>query len=162
MRKAVFLDRDGTINNNKDHYYVWRIEDFEFNPGAIEALRELKARGYLLVVITNQGGVSKGEYNLDDVDILHHHMSAELEREGIDLDEIYICPHHDTIEACLCRKPLPLMIEKAMARFDIDPRRSYMIGDSQRDMEAGIAAGLYSILIDSNSNLTLVLDQIEL
>ena len=72
MRKAVFLDRDGTINNNKDHYYVWRIEDFQFNPGAIEALRELKARGYLLVVITNQGGITS-QHAIAVIDAFHDH-----------------------------------------------------------------------------------------
>jgi D-glycero-D-manno-heptose 1,7-bisphosphate phosphatase len=88
------------------------------------------------------------------------HMGTLLEKEGVALDEIYYCPHHDSKEACLCRKPLPLMLEKAIARFGIDPELSWFIGDSRRDMEAGKAAGVGTILVASNSNLTGVLDRI--
>ncbi len=160
MQKAIFIDRDGTLNHNQDHYYVWRIEDFQLNPGVPETLAALKERGFLLVVITNQGGISRGEYSIVEVEALHLHMESLMEQEGVVLDEIYICPHHPDQEACLCRKPLPLMIEKALSRFDIDPRQSYFIGDSARDMQAGEAAGLTPILIEPNSDLTQVLDQI--
>lgn len=161
MNKAIFLDRDGTLNNNSDHYYIWRAEDFQLNPGVVEALTELRERGYMLIVITNQGGVSKGIYSVEDVETLHHHMRSLLEQEGVVIDEIYYCPHHSDNEACLCRKPQPLMIEKAMARYNIDPGQSYVIGDSERDMEAGKAAGLQTILIESNSDLRQVLEQVE-
>jgi D-glycero-D-manno-heptose 1,7-bisphosphate phosphatase len=83
-----------------------------------------------------------------------------LEGEGVHLDEIYYCPHHHMVENCLCRKPMPLMIQKALARFGIDPASSWMIGDTQRDVEAGEAAGLRSILIESNSDLREVLEKI--
>ena len=92
---------------------------------------------------------------------LHSHLRFLLEQSGVQLDEIYYCPHHSDLEACLCRKPLPLMIEKAMARFHIDPSSSWMIGDSQRDMEAGRAAGLRTILIESNSDLRSVLVEMD-
>lgn len=161
MNKAIFLDRDGTLNNMKDHYYVWRPEDFKLNPGVIDTLAALKKRGYLLVVISNQGGVSKGEYGRDDVEVLHTHMRSLLEQKGIVLDEVLFCPHHPAQEACLCRKPLPLMIEKALARFDIDPVQSWMVGDSDRDMEAGKAAGLKTLLVAVNGDLRSVLDIIE-
>lgn len=161
MKRAIFLDRDGTINSNRDHYYVWRAEDLSLNPGVIEALRELKLRGYLLIVITNQGGISKGDYTVDDVEALHAHLRSMLEQEGVTMDEIYYCPHHSDRERCLCRKPSPLMIEKAMARFGIDPALSWMIGDSRWDIEAGKAAGLRTILIESNSDLREVLGKIE-
>ncbi len=160
MRKAIFLDRDGTLNSNKDHYYIWRTEDFQLNPGVAETLASLKERDYMLIVITNQGGISRGQYSVDDVEELHSHMRSVLELEGVVLDEIYYCPHHHTQEACLCRKPLPLMIEKAMARYDIDPGQSYFIGDSERDKQTGEAAGLSTILIKPNSDLRKVLSQI--
>lgn len=161
MKRAIFLDRDGTINSNRGHYYIWRKEDLLLNPGVIETLTELKLRGYLLIVITNQGGVSKGEYGMEDVEMVHTHLRSMLEEQGVILDEIYYCPHHSKLERCLCRKPLPLMIEKAMARFHIDPAQSWMVGDAPRDIEAGKAAGLQTILIESNSDLREVLGKIE-
>ena len=161
MKKAIFLDRDGTINNNCDHYYVWRREELLLNPGVTEALAELKSRGYLLIVITNQGGISKGEFSATDVDALNVHLSSMLEKQGVSLDEIYYCPHHSMVESCLCRKPQPLMIEKALARFGIDPASSWMIGDQERDVEAGKAAGLRTILIEANSDLRKVLGKID-
>ncbi len=161
MKKAIFLDRDGCINNNCDHYYVWRKEELLLNPGVKETLYELRSRGYLLIVVSNQGGISRGEFSAEDVEALHEHLRSMLEVEGVFLDEIYYCPHHHMVESCLCRKPQPLMIEKALARFDIDPAKSWMIGDSQRDVEAGLAAGLRTILIKSNSDLREVLGKVE-
>jgi D-glycero-D-manno-heptose 1,7-bisphosphate phosphatase len=161
MNRAIFLDRDGTINNNLDHYYIWRKEDLRLNPGVVEALTELKSRGYLLILISNQGGISKGEYSYEDVEVLHDHLQSLLKQKGVQLDEIYICPHHESVERCLCRKPHPLLIEKSMARFNIDPASSWMIGDSQRDVEAGRAAGLRSVLIESNSDMREILTKID-
>jgi D-glycero-D-manno-heptose 1,7-bisphosphate phosphatase len=161
MRKAIFFDRDGTLNNNQDHYYIWKPEDFKLNPGVVETLLELKQRGFLLIVVTNQGGVAKEEYSIDHVEQFHDHLCLTLEKEGIVLDEIYTCPHHNSIEACLCRKPLPLMIEKAIARYGIDPKQSWFVGDSERDKEAGIASGINTIGIESNSDLSQVLDEID-
>ena len=160
MKKAIFLDRDGCINNNCDHYYIWRKEEFLLNPGVCEALAELQARGYMLIVISNQGGISKGEFSAGDVDLLHDHLRSILEAEGVHLDEVYYCPHHHMVENCLCRKPQPLMIEKALARFGIDPASSWMIGDALRDVEAGEAAGLRCIRIEPNSDLREVLVKI--
>jgi len=161
MKKAIFLDRDGTINNNCDHYYIWRKEELLLNPGVGEALAELRSRGYMLIVITNQGGISKGEFTARDVDLLHVHLRSMLAQAGISLDEVYYCPHHPMVESCLCRKPQPLMIEKALARFGIDPLSSWMIGDAERDIEAGKAAGLRTILIEPNSDLRKVLGKID-
>ena len=161
MHKAIFLDRDGVICNNKEYYYITRLEEFEINPGVVVALSELQQRGYIFIVITNQGGVSQGENTTESVDRIHNYMTGILYYEGIEIQEIYYCPHHSDNEACLCRKPLPLMIEKALARCDIDPLQSYFIGDSERDVEAGEAAGLRTILIKSNSDLRQVLGQID-
>ena len=160
MKKAIFLDRDGTINNNCDHYYIWRREELMLNRGVSEALAELKARDYMLIVISNQGGISKGEFSHKDVEELHEHLRRLLEKDGVSLDEIYYCPHHHMVESCLCRKPKPLMIQKALARFGIDPASSWMIGDAERDIEAGAAAGLKTILIEPNGDLREVLDEI--
>jgi D-glycero-D-manno-heptose 1,7-bisphosphate phosphatase len=161
MNRAIFLDRDGTINSNKGHYYVWKRGDLQLNPGVTDLLAGLKSRGYLLIVITNQGGISRGEYSAADVEVFHQALREALAREGVQLDAIYYCPHHDSVEACLCRKPLPLMIEKALARFNIDPASSWMIGDAQRDIDAGEAAGLRTIRIESNSNMKGVLEEID-
>jgi D-glycero-D-manno-heptose 1,7-bisphosphate phosphatase len=161
MKKAVFLDRDGTLNNNDTRYYISRREDLRLNPGVVEALAGLQSRGYLLIVITNQGGIGKGETGLKEVEELHTHLRSMLEKEGIHLEEIYTCPHYPTTSTCLCRKPRPLLIEKAMARFDIDPAASWMIGDSRRDTEAGQAAGVRTILIEPNSDLRQVLEIVD-
>lgn len=160
MKKAIFLDRDGTLNNNGDHYYVWRREELLINPGVYEALTELQSRGYMLIVVSNQGGVSKGEFGREDVEDLHAHLRALLEKQGVRLDEIYYCPHHPEAEACLCRKPQGLMIQKAMARFGIDPSSSWMIGDALRDVEAGKAAGVRTLQVEPNADLRKVLDEI--
>ena len=160
MKKAVFLDRDGTINNNDHHYYLRRREDLLLNPGVVEALARLQARGFMLIVISNQGGISKGESSREEVEELHTHLRLMLEKEGISLDEIYYCPHHPEVENCLCRKPQPLMIQKALARFHIDPDSSWMIGDAKRDVEAGLAAGLRAIRIKPNGDLREVLAKI--
>ncbi|MCK5136182.1 MAG: HAD family hydrolase [Bacteroidales bacterium] len=160
MQKAIFIDRDGVISNNRDHYYLTQVEDFQFNPGVFETLAELQNRGYIFIVITNQGGISQGMNSVKNVDNIHDHMDALLNLKGIKIREIYYCPHHSDNEACLCRKPLPLMIEKTLARYNIDPQQSWFIGDSERDVEAGKAAGVQTILINPNSNLTQVLDRI--
>jgi len=94
MKKAVFLDRDGTLNNNDTQYYISRREDLQLNPGVIEALAELQSRGYLLIVITNQGGIGKGEVSMEEVEVLHTHLLSMLKNKGIHLEEIYTCPHH--------------------------------------------------------------------
>jgi D-glycero-D-manno-heptose 1,7-bisphosphate phosphatase len=161
MKKAVFLDRDGTLNNNDTNYYISRREDLQLNPGVSEALAGLRSRGFLLIVITNQGGIGKGEVRLEEVEALHSHLRSLLEKEGVHLEEIYTCPHYPTSGACLCRKPHPLMIEKALARYDIDPSASWMIGDSERDTEAGQAAGVRTILIEPNSDLRQVLELVD-
>jgi len=158
--KAVFLDRDGVINSNEGRYYIWKKEDLEINPGVIETLKTLKKRGFMLFVITNQGGISRGQYNREDVEILHGHLNSLLEKEVAAVDEFYYCPHHSDHENCLCRKPQPLMIQKAMARYGIDVRQSWMIGDALRDVEAGEAAGLQCILVEANRNLQEILDKI--
>lgn len=160
MNKAIFLDRDGVINHPKKNYYVYRIEDFSINKGVFEALIELQEKDYLLIVISNQGGISKGKYSKKDVDQVHAYMVDELSKHDIYLTEIYYCPHHTRMEKCLCRKPEPLMIEKALARFEIDKERSWFIGDKKSDVEAGARAGVKTIKIRKNQDLRKVLKKI--
>ncbi len=142
IHKAVFIDRDGVINSDEGHYYIYRVEDFKLNPDLPQALKLLADNGFILVVVTNQGGVAKGEYTLEDVEKVHNHLRKLLATEDVELDAIYVCPHHHSIAPCECRKPSPFMILKGLNEFDIDPKRSFMIGDSTRDIEAGEAAGL--------------------
>jgi len=160
IRMAVFLDRDGVINNDRGHYYIGKREEVDINPGVPGALRCLKEAGFLLIVITNQGGVGRGRYTRGDVEEVHRYISDLLGPDGAEPDDYYYCPHHPGSGNCLCRKPLPLMIQKAMARYQIDPGRSWFIGDSPRDAEAGKAAGLRTILIKPNSSLSRAAEQI--
>jgi len=153
VNKAVFLDRDGVLNSDEGHYYVYRVEDCMLNPGVGEALQMLASKGYLLIVISNQGGVGRGEYTCEQVDAFHEELQRLLLPWNIKFDEIYYCPHHESTSRCLCRKPQPLLLEKAAARFDINLKESFFLGDSPRDMEAAKAAGVKGILVRTNGNL---------
>lgn len=158
-QKVVFLDRDGVINNG-DLYYTYKKEDFFFNDDVFDALSLLKKAGYILIIITNQGGISKGEYSKKDVDILHNYMLSELKKENINIVEVYYCPHHDSLEQCICRKPNNGNIEKAIARFNIDRTKSYLIGDGIRDIEAGHKSDLTCFKIDKNESILRVCKEI--
>lgn len=150
-KPAVFLDRDGVLN--EDRGYVHRWEDFSFLPGAIDALRRLQQQGYLLVVITNQSAVARGLCSEADVLALHERMRAFLREQGIELTGIYYCPHHpqgsvsDYAIACSCRKPEPGMILRAAQEHGIDLSRSLLVGDKLSDLEAGRAAGIPSLYL---------------
>lgn len=157
--KAVFLDRDGVLNREQGRY-VFHLEDFLLNEGVVEALKIIRERNYLLIVISNQGGIAKGICTQQEVDYIHLHLERVLKNNGILLSEIYYCPHHPEITNCICRKPDSLLLEKAMARFQIDPARSYFIGDADRDMEAGQKAGIQTIKVDSNQSLMEVIGQV--
>lgn len=161
MFKAVFLDRDGVINNDTGHYYIYKPEHFILNKGFIEAITILKDKGYVFIVITNQGGIAKGTYTINDVNLVHNKFLNLIEDHHIVIKEIYVCPHHDKVEKCICRKPDSLNIEKAIARFNIDVTSSYMIGDNIKDVQAAEKAGLKGIKIDSNQNLMTIIDQID-
>jgi D-glycero-D-manno-heptose 1,7-bisphosphate phosphatase len=151
-QKAVFLDRDGVINRERGEH-TWRISDFEILSGVPEALAELAGAGWSLVVITNQSGIGLGLYDHADVHRLHELLRQELEAIGVHLSGIFYCPHHPRQGKCLCRKPGSLLFEKAVARFGIDPGRSVMIGDRERDMQAAETLGIRGILVEANSAL---------
>ncbi len=160
MNKAIFIDRDGVINNNNGHQYIYKIGDFSLNEGVIEFFKQLSEQNYLLIIISNQGGISKGVYTKSQTEMIHKHLEEKMMEHQICLTEIYYCPHHSDIENCFCRKPSSLMIEKAIARFTIDRSRSWLIGDSKRDIIAGRAAGLNTIKIESNQDLRPYLNRI--
>jgi D-glycero-D-manno-heptose 1,7-bisphosphate phosphatase len=150
MRSAVFLDRDGTINIEKDYLYL--AKDFEFIPGAVDAIHLLNKAGVMVIVVTNQSGVARGYYTEEDVENLHRHIAGELERFGAYIDAWLYCPHHPSGRGsyalpCNCRKPLPGMLLEAAHRYDIDLENSTMIGDKRADIEAGLAAGCHTVLV---------------
>lgn len=160
MNKAVFLDRDGVINRDILDY-TYRLEDFKLLDGVIDAMKVFSDKGYLLFVITNQGGIAKKLYGHDEVGAIHDYLSSEMEAKQVKLTDVYYCPHHPVAGLCLCRKPGSLMLEKAMARYDIDPSKSYFIGDMQRDIEAGEKAGVKTIKIETNASLMDVAGQVK-
>lgn len=143
MNKAIFLDRDGTLNI--DYGYVHQIDDFKFIDGAIDTLRELKSMGYLLVLVTNQSGIARGLFSEDQFLQLTEWMDWSLAEQGVDLDGIYYCPHHpegkgEYQEDCDCRKPKSGMLLQAIKELKIDPAQSVMVGDKIEDLQAGIGA----------------------
>ncbi|MRJ01838.1 MAG: D-glycero-beta-D-manno-heptose 1,7-bisphosphate 7-phosphatase [Epsilonproteobacteria bacterium] len=137
--KAVFLDRDGVIN--RDLGYVHRIEDFHFIEGIFEALRYLQDLGYTLFIVTNQSGIGRGYYGIEEFEELTEFMLRRLKEEGIEIKKVYFCPHHPD-QGCNCRKPEPGMVLKAAEEFGIDLKRSWLIGDKESDIEAAQRAGV--------------------
>lgn len=160
MNKAVFLDRDGVLNKELGDY-VCRLEDFQVLPDVAPALKKLQDKGYLLIVVTNQGGIAKGWYSHETLLCMHEKLKEELKKAGVELSEIYYSPQHPKFTGnSLCRKPGSLMLEKALARFDIDPSLSYLVGDRERDIEAARCAGIAGILVESDQSLLSILGQI--
>jgi D-glycero-D-manno-heptose 1,7-bisphosphate phosphatase len=145
---AVFLDRDGTIIH--DRHYLSDPAGVELLPGAAEGLRRLRELGALLVVVSNQSGVSRGYFSGEDLDRVNARMGALLTEAGADVEAIYVCPHGPDDE-CDCRKPLPGLLVRAARDLSIDLSRSFMIGDRPRDAAAGIAAGVVAIVIGGAS-----------
>ena len=158
--KAVFLDRDGVLNRETGNY-VFNLEDFIINDGVVEALKIFQEKNYLLIVITNQGGISKGICTREQVDYLHMHLQRAMKNNGIILQEIYYCPHHPDHTNCICRKPESQLLEKAMARFNIDALQSYFIGDAERDILAGEKAGVTTVKVNVNQSLVEIAGQIK-
>jgi D,D-heptose 1,7-bisphosphate phosphatase len=148
-QKAIFLDRDGVIN--KEHGFITKPDDFDLIDGVAEAIRQINISGYLAIVVTNQPVIARGDCTLEELDLIHQKMETELGKEGAYIDALYFCPHHpdkgfpgerpEYKINCNCRKPKPGMLLQAAKDFNIDLKQSWMIGDSDRDMQAGIAAG---------------------
>ncbi len=152
-RKALFLDRDGVINIEKN--YVWRVEDFEFLPGIFELCALAQGLGFLPIVITNQAGIARGYYTEADFQRLNEWMLGEFRVRGIEIGYVYHCPYHPTAgigeyrRESFDRKPNPGMILKARRDFGLDLSRSVLVGDKDSDIEAGRAAAVgYIIKLD--------------
>lgn len=160
-QKAVFLDRDGTIN--KYVGFLRHIEDFELIEGVSEAVKKINQSGYLAIVVTNQPVIARGEVTWEELNEIHKKMVTLLGRDGAYIDAIYVCPHHPDkgFEGerpeykidCDCRKPKPGLLLQAAKDFNIDLSQSIMIGDSDRDVEAGEAAGCKPVLVKTNSGI---------
>ena len=163
-QKAIFLDRDGTINRYVG--FLRKTEEFELLPDVAEAIKLINSSGYLAVVVTNQPVIARGEVTWEGIEEIHNKLETELGKEGAYLDAIYFCPHHphkgyvgEVVELkidCDCRKPKPGMLIKAAEDLNIDLSESYMIGDSDNDVEAGNAAGCTSIKIEEGGLLEAV------
>lgn len=153
MNKAIFLDRDGVLNQELGDY-VCKVEDFHVLEHNFETLKELKARGFIFVIITNQGGIAKGWYNEVTLDKMHDELRKAYAEHGIVFEDAYYCRHHPLYNGnCLCRKPGSIMLEKAIARFNVEKTKSYFIGDKETDVLAGQKAGVTGILITSDQPL---------
>lgn len=143
---AVFLDRDGTINVEKN--YLYRFEDWEWITGAKEAIGKFKQLGYRVVVVSNQAGIARGMFEPSDVERLHSLVQQELACLGATIDAFFYCPHHPDFSGdCSCRKPAPGMLVQASLDLNLDLARSWMIGDKLIDAQAGHAAGTQSMMV---------------
>ncbi|TKC09439.1 D-glycero-alpha-D-manno-heptose-1,7-bisphosphate 7-phosphatase [Pedobacter frigoris] len=146
MNKAIFLDRDGVLNH-EIYDYITRVEDFEILEYQIPPLKRLFDEGYLLIVITNQGGIALKRYTEQELGIMHQMLRNAFVQKSADIAAFYYCKHHPTVSACECRKPGSKMLLDAIDMFEIDPALSVMIGDKPRDVEAAIGAGVKGIEI---------------
>lgn len=155
LNKAIFLDRDGTLNVEKN--YLYKTEDFEFIPGMPEAIKMWNNSGYLVIVITNQAGVARGYYKEEDVYKLHQYINQRLKEIGAHIDAFYYCPHHPVYGIgkykidCNCRKPKTGMLEKAISDFNIDVKQSYLFGDKASDIKVGEAMKIKSYIVNGKS-----------
>ena len=143
MNACIFLDRDGVINKDNPNY-TFRVLDFEILPGVIDALAKLKSKGYFLVVITNQSGIAQGFYTRQQMEECHQFFQQQ---SGDLISQFYFSPDHPSVTASLSRKPGTLMFEKAIAKFNIDVNKSWMVGDRGRDIIPARKLGIKTIQI---------------
>src|SRR5690242_13043019 len=143
MNKCVFLDRDGVLNvDNPDYTYL--TSQFHIVPGVPEALYRMKEGGYLLIIVTNQSGIARKIYTRRQMELCHIYLQDACEHV---IDHIYFSPYHETVTNSLTKKPASLLFEKAIAKFDIDPKKSWMIGDRSRDLVPAKRLGIKTIQI---------------
>jgi D-glycero-D-manno-heptose 1,7-bisphosphate phosphatase len=141
LKPALFLDRDGVINVEKD--YLYKVEDFEFIDGIFELCRRYQRKGYLIVVVTNQSGIARGYYGEAEFAALSAWMVDAFAKHGITIAQVYHCPHHPDISGvCDCRKPEAGMLLQAKEELGIDLENSVLVGDKERDIDAAVNAGL--------------------
>ncbi len=166
MTKALFLDRDGVINVEKN--YLFKISDFKFIDGIFDLCKFYQNQGYSVFVVTKQSGIARGYYSEDDFNILTEWMVKEFSNKGVDIKHVFFCPHHPDISGkCTCRKPNPGMLFEASKEFGVDLKNSILVGDKERDIEAGLNAGLLeTYLFDEkstciNSKATRIISKLE-
>jgi len=157
--KIAFLDRDGVIN--KEVNYLYKIEDFEYTENCIEGLKKIKALGYEIIIVTNQAGIARGYYTEDDYQKLTAWYVADLKNQGIDILDVFRCPHHpegnipEYSIVCACRKPKSGMFEQALAQYNIDMDSSFMVGDKTSDLDAAKNAGIQQLyLVETGHPIT--------
>ena len=148
--KAIFLDRDGTLN--RDLGYVYNTDQLELLPGVVEALTIFRDAGFLLIVVTNQSGVGRGFYTKEDAAGFNKALNETLEKNGIRIAEYYTC-YHSPEEKCICRKPSPYLINKAVKDFNIDTKASFLFGDKESDIQCGKNVHVTSYLITEDQTL---------
>lgn len=156
MNKAIFLDRDGTINVEKD--YIYKCEDLVFEEGSVEALKTFKNLGYILIVVSNQSGIARGYFTEEDLKAFNDNMNEKLKEKSVEITEFYCCPHHpdglaEYKKVCDCRKPNNKMLEDAIKKYNIDREKSYMIGDKVSDIGAGLKSKLKTVLVKTGYGL---------
>tara|TARA_B100001750_G_scaffold94208_1_gene74319 strand:+ start:2582 stop:3028 length:447 start_codon:yes stop_codon:yes gene_type:complete len=142
---ALFIDRDGTIIKQIDGEYISSINQIELIETIFPAILMLQNEGYLIIMVTNQAGINKGILSKEQVDEINQHIIQSLKRQGIEVSAVYVCPHR-TDEKCKCRKPEPGLLLKAAEEHNIDLGNSVIIGDSDKDTEAGLKAGLKKVI----------------
>ena len=158
--KAAFFDRDGVLNADKS--YLYKIEDLEWIDGAKEALAYLTQQGYTIFVVTNQSGIARGYYTVDDMNKLHEFMAQQVAAAGGKIEKFYYCPHlpegkiAEYAVECDCRKPKPGLILRAFEEYDIDKDAAFLIGDKPRDVESAEAAGIKGYLFSGGNLLNFV------
>lgn len=153
MNQTIFLDRDGVINKDSPDY-IKSPDEWQPIPGSLEAIAKLSKAGFPIFIITNQSGVGRGLYSLETLEAIHQEMLSAIEAKGGKIKAIYFCPHHPD-KNCECRKPKPGLLFQAAKEHEIDLTNSLVIGDSLRDIEAGLAAKAKTLLVmTGNGNKT--------
>ena len=157
--KAIFLDRDGVLNKKREDY-VKSVKELEIFPNIAEEISKLKMKGFLIIVITNQSVINRQIITIKELEEIHLTIQKFLKKNETCIDKFYFCPHRPD-ENCECRKPNPGLIKQAINEFSIDASKSWMIGDSKTDIQAGEKAGCKTIFLKQNDSFTKILKIIE-
>ena len=146
MDKVIFLDRDGVIDKDPEKGYVKRIEEFQFLPGSLDAIKKLNSHGYEIIVISNQAGIAKGLYSVEDLNRVNNNMINEIKKAGARIKGAYYCIHKQE-DNCSCRKPKVGLFNQATKDLNVDFNKTYFIGDKKTDVEVGKRIGCKTILV---------------
>jgi len=163
--KVIFLDRDGVINEEVG--YLHKIKDFKFINGVMDSCNYFLSLGYQIIVVTNQSGIGRGLYKEEDFQIVNEWMLGKFEQQGVSILDVFFCPHGPN-DNCYCRKPKPGLFIDAMEKYDIDMKKSWMIGDKEADIEAANNAGIIQTILvksghkinEEKTSATFILDSI--